>query len=109
VKLAGGIGCTLGFLAQAGYFHDGLFPYYVTFFVDMICVAVPYATVYGLFLGMKSPDTWREFARYLRDKRSVAVIVLSFAPSFIGFRHGVSGSCAFLYCDTCDGVYSNIP
>jgi len=32
VKLAGGIGCTLGFLAQAGYFHDGLFPYYVTFF-----------------------------------------------------------------------------
>lgn len=84
VKLAGGIGCTLGFLAQAGYFSDGLFPYYATYFINMICIALPYATVYGLLLGLKSPETWKEFGRYLRDKRSAAVFVLSFAPSIIG-------------------------
>lgn len=83
VKLAGGIGCTLGFLAQAGFFHDGLFPYYMTYFIDMICVALPYATVYGIFLGMKSPETWKEFARYLRDKKAIAVLILSFAPLII--------------------------
>ncbi|MFZ2455797.1 MAG: prepilin peptidase [Candidatus Altiarchaeia archaeon] len=84
VKLAGGIGCTLGFLAQLGFFHDGLFPYYATYFIDMICVALPYATVYGLLLGLKSPETWKEFGRYLRDKRLAAVLALSFAPSFVG-------------------------
>jgi hypothetical protein len=85
VKLAGGIGCTLGFLAQSGFFHDGLFPYYATYFINMICVALPYATVYGLLLGLKSPETWKEFGRYMRDKRSIAVLFLSFAPSLIGF------------------------
>jgi hypothetical protein len=84
VKLAGGIGCTLGFLAQAGFFHDGLFPYYATYFINMICIALPYATVYGLLLGLKSPETWKEFGRYLRDKKSVAVLILSFAPCIIG-------------------------
>jgi hypothetical protein len=84
VKLAGGIGCTLGFLAQSGFLHDGLFPYYATYFINMICVALPYATVYGLLLGLKSPETWKEFGRYLRDRRSTAVFALSFAPSLIG-------------------------
>ena len=84
VKLAGGIGCTLGFLAQAGFFHDGLFPYYATYFINMICLALPYATVYGLLLGLKSPETWKEFGRYLRDRKSVAVLFFSFAPSLIG-------------------------
>jgi len=88
VKLAGGIGCTLGFLAQAGYFHDGLFPYYVTFFVDMICVAVPYATVYGLFLGMKSPDTWRDLHDISGIKGrllSLSCLCASFIASGTGF------------------------
>jgi hypothetical protein len=84
VKLAGGIGCTLGFLAQAGFFRDGLFPYYATYFINMICIAMPYATLYGLLLGLKSPETWKEFGRYLRDRRSIAVLILSFAPSLIG-------------------------
>ncbi len=82
VKLAAGIGCTLGYLSHAGFFHDGLFPYYATYYINMICVALPYATVYGLYLGLKSPETWKEFGRYLRDKRTIVTFLLSFTPSF---------------------------
>ena len=86
VKLAAGIGCTLGYLSHAGFFHDGLFPYYATYYINMICVALPYATVYGLFLGAKSPETWKEFGRYLRDKRTAIIFILSFAPSLIALN-----------------------
>ena len=86
VKLAAGIGCTLGYLSHTGFFHDGLFPYYATYFIDMICVALPYATVYGLYLGLKSPETWKEFSRYLRDKRTALLFLLSFTPSLIALQ-----------------------
>lgn len=95
VKLAAGIGCTLGYLAQRGYFHDILFPYYTTYFIDMICIAIPYATIYGLILGAKSPETWREFGSYLRDKKCVAIFILSFAPSLLALYMDMSSLSMF--------------
>jgi Flp pilus assembly protein protease CpaA len=89
VKLAAGIGCTLGYLSHAGFFFDGLFPYYATYFINLVCIALPYATVYGLLLGLKSPETWKEFSRYLRDKRTAIVFLLSFAPSLIAQYMGL--------------------
>ncbi len=83
VKLAAGIGCTLGYLSHAGFFVDGLFPYYATYFINLICIALPYATVYGLYLGAKSPETWKEFSRYLQDRRTIVLLPLSFVPSLI--------------------------
>ena len=95
VKLAAGIGCTLGYLAQAGYFHDILFPYYATYFINMICVALPYATVYGLLLGAKSPETRKEFDCYLRKKKTILVFVLSFAPSLAALYMGLDNIALF--------------
>jgi hypothetical protein len=90
VKLVAGVGCVIGFLYSVGYITSGFFPYYTTYFIDLICIALPYASVYGLFLGFRNPETLKEFSRYLRDWRTKAVIVLSFLPALLVLYLGFS-------------------
>jgi preflagellin peptidase FlaK len=88
VKLVGGVGCAIGFLYSVGYVTDGFFPYYTTYFIDLVCIALPYAMVYGLYLGFRNPETLKEFNRYLKDWKTKAVILLSFMPVILALYLG---------------------
>lgn len=90
VKLVSGVGCTLGFLHAAGYIRDGLlFPYYTAYFINLIYIALPYATVYGLLLSVKNRETIKQFIRHLSDKKTVFAFILSFTPSLLAAYVGL--------------------
>jgi len=96
VKLMAGIGCTLGYLAYANYFTEGFFPYYLTYFINMGFIALPYVIIYGLILGIKNPETKSEFMKYWKDIRTKVVFLLSFLPSIFAFSLG-QNSLGILY------------
>ncbi len=96
VKLMAGIGCTLGYLAYANYLTEGFFPYYLTYFINMGFIALPYVIIYGLILGIKNPETKSEFMKYWKDIRTKVVFLLSFLPSIFAFSLG-QNSLGILY------------
>ena len=85
VKLMGGIGCSLGYLAHVNHLVEGFFPYYLTYFINMAFIALPYVIIYGLALGVKNSKTRSEFRRYWGNTKTKAVLVLSILPSILAF------------------------
>jgi len=86
VKLVAGIGCALGFLNHVKYLPENAipyYPYYLSYFTNMIFLAFPYAAAYGLMIGLKNPGTKEEFGRYLKQLKIRAVLIMSFAPSIL--------------------------
>jgi preflagellin peptidase FlaK len=84
VKILTGIGLSLGLLSSLSYeFHNStLFPYYISYFVNMGLVALPYAFFYGLWLGFKDKKIFQEFFKILTRKRLPPLLfLLSFIPS----------------------------
>ena len=84
VKLMAGIGCSLGYLAYAGSLPAVfLFPYYVTYFVNMGFVAFPYVVIYGLILGIGNKKTGKEFLGYFGDMKTRLFLIFSLMPSVV--------------------------
>ena len=84
VKLMAGIGCSMGYLAYAGSLPSGfVFPFYVTYFVNMGFIAFPYVVAYGLMLGIRNKSTWKEFIGYFCDNKTRLLLVVSLIPSLV--------------------------
>ena len=83
VKLLAGIGCSLGLLGSMNYFAgtlEGIFPYYIDYFINLAIVASPYVIVYSFLLGLMKPLVFEEFTGYCKKKSSLLLILLSFIP-----------------------------
>jgi len=96
VKLVAGVGLCLGYLSNYPLMPKGLFPYYATYFINLLAIAFPYATVYGVYLGSRVPETGKEFRRLLGDWKTRAAIAASFLPALLAKYYGL-GSLAGIY------------
>lgn len=85
VKLLSGIGCTLGFLGSISYFKEGIVPFYLFYFVNMGLIAFPYAIIYAFIFSLRDRRVFSEFGDYLRGRKSILLLILSFVPSFLAF------------------------
>jgi hypothetical protein len=108
VKLLAGIGCSLGLLGSMNYFIEspfplyveGIFPYYIDYFINLAIASSPYVILYSLILGLLKPRVFEEFAGYFRRKRFVILIFASFLPTIVALNFSVGGLAL---------VYSSIP
>jgi len=82
VKLMAGIGGSMGYLAHVGSIPQAaVFPFYVTYFVNMGFIAFPYVLIYGLILGIGNKRTGKEFLACFGNRKIQAFLVLSLTPS----------------------------
>jgi len=98
VKLLAGIGCSLGFLNSMNYFTEissplyleGIFPYYIDYFINLAIVSSPYIIIYSFLLGLMKPQVFEEFTGYFKKKNSIMLILLSFAPFLLALNLGMN-------------------
>jgi len=98
VKLLAGIGCSLGLLSSMNYFTElssstyleGIFPYYVDYFINLAIVSSPYVIIYSFLLGLMKPMVFEEFTGYCKKKSSIMLILLSFAPFLLVLNLGMN-------------------
>jgi hypothetical protein len=85
VKILAGIGCSLGILGAAGHFIrlQGIFPYYLDYFINFALAATPYIIVYTFALGLLKPIVFRSFSKGLTGKKSLILLIISFLPAVI--------------------------
>jgi len=96
VKLLAGIGLSLGLLGAENYFLDEIFPYYISYFINMAIVSSPYVILYSLILGLLKPEVFQKFFENLKRKITVVGVVMSFLPAIVAGSLGM-GNAAFLY------------
>ncbi len=97
VKLLAGIGCSLGLLASMNYFtgipyvlyREGIFPYYIDYFVNLAIASSPYVIVYSLILGLMKPGVFRAFTIQFKKKTSIAILFSSFLPSLLTLNYDI--------------------
>jgi len=90
VKLMAGIGCALGLIDAIGYQwpNVSIMPYSLTFIIDMGFLALPYAIIYSIFITVKKPEVLIELASYVRDKKIILLMALSFIPTIASYYGG---------------------
>jgi hypothetical protein len=83
VKILAGIGCSLGLLGAAGYFIrlQGIFPYYLDYFINFALAATPYIIAYTFALGLLKPAVFRGFSMNLANKKAIMLLIISFLPA----------------------------
>ena len=98
VKMLAGVGCVLGYLNSVGYDwpNSTILPYYLTYFINMGLVAIPYLLVYTLVIGFRSRELFSEFLAETRRKTFLLVLILSVLPSAIALYFGL-GSLSLSY------------
>lgn len=89
VKLLAGIGAVLGYLASKGFLAEGLFPYYIIFFINMGFVTWPYAILYSITLTLGKPESLRRFRSYVIKPVSILTLIFSLIPSIFAFSIGM--------------------
>ncbi|MEM2918723.1 MAG: prepilin peptidase [Candidatus Altiarchaeota archaeon] len=92
VKILSGIGISLGFLYSLNFKfqNSSTLPYYISYFVDMGVVMIPYLFIYGIFLGIKDRRVFKEFTKILRNKKLIFAFAFSFLPFFIALYFNLS-------------------
>ncbi|RLI91036.1 MAG: hypothetical protein DRO89_04735 [Candidatus Altiarchaeales archaeon] len=98
VKLLAGIGCSLGFLNSTNYFTEafsplyleGIFPYYIDYFINLAIVSSPYIIIYSFLLGLMKPQVFEEFTGYLGKRNSILLVLLSLAPFLLALNLGMN-------------------
>lgn len=90
VKLMGGIGCSLGLIDAMGFIwpNTRLMPYPISYIVAMGFLALPYAVTYSLYLSVKKPAVFTQFAENLKDTKKQLLIVCSLTPALITAKLG---------------------
>jgi hypothetical protein len=85
VKILAGIGCSIGLLGAAGHFIrlQGIFPYYLDYFINFALTATPYIIAYTFALGLLKPAVFRGFSKSLTEKTSIILLIISFLPAAI--------------------------
>ena len=90
VKLLSGIGLSLGLLGAEGYFDEmEVFPYFVSYFINMAIVSSPYVIIYSFILGLINTEVFEKFKNDLRNFLMLVAIMASFLPSIMANSLGL--------------------
>jgi len=80
VKMLLGLGCTLGLINSLGYsWNSPLVPYYLSYFLNMGFVALPYALLYMLILSCKKTEVYTEFRKKIFETKTLILLAISIA------------------------------
>ncbi len=80
VKLLTGIGCSLGFLGNFYLFPNTRLPVFISYFINMGFIALPYTILYSLILSIRNPRVFREFRNYIMERNSLLLFSISIIP-----------------------------
>jgi hypothetical protein len=102
VKISSGIGCFLGYMGSLGYaWPNGAFagypiPALATYAVNMAVLSTPYVIIYTLWLGLRNPAVFRDYAKKVASAKTLLLLAVSLSPLMAAYYLGL-WVMAFIY------------